>query len=55
MSRECNEGYCHLAYLQVKNGFAVKQGLPGLRGPAVDKLYTEGKGWLAGGSAGEPA
>ncbi len=49
------EGYCHLAYLQVKNGFAVKQGLPGLRGPAVDKLYTEGKEWLAGGSAGEPA
>ncbi len=42
------EGYRHLAYLQVKNGFQVKQGLPGLRGPAVEKLYAEGKNWLAG-------
>ncbi len=41
------EGYCHLAYLQIKNGFKVKRDLPGLRGPAVEKLYLEGKNWLA--------
>jgi len=49
------EGYRHLAYLQEKNGFRVKQGLPGLRGPAVEKLYGEGRDWLAGSaSPGEP-
>ena len=49
------EGYRHLGYLQVKNGFKVKQGLPGLRGPEVNKLYAEGKDWLAGSaSPGEP-
>lgn len=49
------EGYRHLAYLQTKAGFKVKQGLPGLRGPAVEKLYAEGAAWLAGSaSAGEP-
>ena len=42
------EGYRHLAYLQTKAGFTVKQGLPGLRGPAVEKLYAEGTAWLAG-------
>jgi hypothetical protein len=42
------EGYRHLAYLQTKNGFHVKEGLPGLRGPAVEKLYAEGKAWLGG-------
>ncbi len=42
------EGYRHLAYLQSKNGFSIKTDLPGLRGPAVDKLYAEGKSWLAG-------
>jgi hypothetical protein len=42
------EGYRHLAYLQSKNGFKVKNDLPGLRGPAVEKLYAEGKAWLAG-------
>jgi len=49
------EGYRHLGYLQSRNGFSVKQGLPGLRGPAVEKLYGEGRAWL-GGSArpGEP-
>jgi hypothetical protein len=46
------EGYCHLAYLQSKNGFSVKADLPGLRGPVVEKLYAEGKAWLAG--FGEP-
>ena len=49
------EGYRHLAYLQSKNGFKVKTGLPGLRGPAVEKLYAEGKTWLAGSARpGEP-
>ena len=49
------EGYCHLAYLQSKNGFKVKAGLPGLRGPAVEKLYAEGKAWLEGSARpGEP-
>jgi len=49
------EGYRHLAYLQARNGFTVKQGLPGLRGPAVEKLYGEGRAWLAGSARpGEP-
>jgi len=49
------EGYRHLAYLQSKNGFEVKDGLPGLRGPAVEKLYAEGRAWLAGSAKpGEP-
>lgn len=49
------EGYRHLAYLQSKSGFKVKQGLPGLRGPTVEKLYAEGKAWLAGSEKpGEP-
>ncbi len=49
------EGYCHLAYLQSKNGFNVKAGLPGLRGPAVEKLYAEGRAWLEGSAQpGEP-
>jgi hypothetical protein len=42
------EGYRHLAYLQSKNGFSIKLDLPGLRGAAVEKLYEEGKSWLAG-------
>ena len=42
------EGYRHLAYLQSKVGFTVKQGLPGLRGDAVQRLYAEGAAWLAG-------
>ena len=49
------EGYRHLAYLQVKNGFQVKANLPGLRGPAVEKLCAEGKAWLEGSALpGEP-
>jgi len=49
------EGYRHLAYLQCKNGFSVKVGLPGLRGPEVEKLYAEGKAWLEGSARpGEP-
>jgi hypothetical protein len=42
------EGYRHLAYLQSRNGFIVKDGLPGLRGPAVENLYAEGRSWLSG-------
>ena len=49
------EGYRHLAYLQSKIGFNVKGNLPGLRGAAVQKLYEEGRAWLAGSrTAGEP-
>ncbi len=49
------EGYRHLGYLQASNGFTVKQGLPGLRGPEVEKLYAEGRAWLAGSATpGEP-
>jgi hypothetical protein len=49
------EGYRHLGYLQSKNGFQVKRGLPGLRGEAVEKLYAEGRAWLAGSpKPGEP-
>ncbi len=49
------EGYRHLAYLQWKNGFSVKSGLPGLRGPEVERLYGEGRAWLSGsGKPGVP-
>ena len=49
------EGYRHLGYLQTSIGFKVKDGLPGLRGPSVEKLYAEGKAWLAGSATpGEP-
>jgi hypothetical protein len=49
------EGYRHLAYLQSKIGFDVRNNLPGLRGPAVEKLYAEGQAWLAGSATpGEP-
>lgn len=42
------EGYRHLAYLQSKNGMTIKGDLPGLHGAAVEKVYAEGKAWLAG-------
>jgi SnoaL-like protein len=49
------EGYKHLGYLQTKAGFNVRLGLPGLRGPEVQKLYAEGAAWLAGSAQpGEP-
>jgi hypothetical protein len=49
------EGYQHLAYLQLKNGFKVKSDLPGLRGPGIEKLYAEGNAWLSGSARpGEP-
>ena len=50
------EGYRHLGYLQAKNGFSVKLGLPGLKGPAVERLYAEGRAWLAGSERpGDPS
>ena len=45
------EGYRHLAYLQLKNGFDVKNDLPGTRGPAVERVYAEGKAWLEGSAS----
>jgi hypothetical protein len=49
-------GYRHLAYLQMKAGFTVKKGLPGLTGTAVDRLYAEGSQWLEGSERpGTPA
>lgn len=42
------EGYRHLAYLQVENGFKVKRDLPGLEGPELDALYAKGEAWLKG-------
>ena len=49
------EGYRHLAYLQSSVGFNVKANLPGLKGPAVEQLYGEGRAWLAGSpTPGEP-
>ena len=45
------EGYRHLAYLQFKNGFDVKNDLPGTRGPAVERVYAEGKAWLEGSAS----
>lgn len=41
-------GYRHLAYLQLKIGLNVKFDLAGIKGPEVDKLYLQGKEWLAG-------
>jgi hypothetical protein len=42
------EGYRHLAYLQTKLGFKIKQNLPGLKGPVVEALYAHGRAWLDG-------
>lgn len=44
------EGYRHLAYLQTRIGYTVKADMPGLRGPAVERLYADGTAWLAGGA-----
>lgn len=43
------EGYRHLAYLQTRIGYAVKRDMPGLKGPEVERLYADGRAWLAGG------
>jgi hypothetical protein len=41
-------GYRHLAYLQARNGYAVKPDMPGLTGPEVEALYASGARWLSG-------
>jgi hypothetical protein len=48
------EGYRHLAYLQTKLGFSIKQELPQLKGAAVERLYRHGKAWLAGAASAFP-
>ena len=49
-------GYRHLAYLQSHLGYRIAPRLPGLRGPEVERLYQEGRDWLAGSAApGRPA
>ena len=45
------EGYRHLAYLQTRIGFEVKNNLPGTRGPEVEALMARGVRWLTGESA----
>ena len=47
-------GYRHLAYVQSQIGFEVKRDMPGLIGPAVERLYRRGAQWLAGGELGDP-
>ena len=42
------EGYRHLAYLQTRIGYVVKNDMPGLQGPEVESLYRTGAAWLAG-------
>lgn len=41
------EGYRHLAYMQELIGYKVKRDMPGLTGSEVEKLYGEGRDWLA--------
>jgi hypothetical protein len=42
------EGYRHLAYLQARNGFQVKNDLPGRSGRPLEELYAMGEAWLKG-------
>ena len=42
------EGYRHLAYMQELIGYKVKRDMPGLTGGELEKLYAEGRSWLAG-------
>lgn len=39
------EGYRHLAYIQTRLGFKVKEDMPQLKGNAVEELYQRGKQW----------
>jgi len=48
------EGYRHLAYLQTRLGFKIKQGLPQLKGPEVERLYRHGRAWLDGAASAFP-
>jgi hypothetical protein len=47
-------GYRHLAYVQTGIGYEVKRDMPGLVGPAVQRLYRRGADWLAGSELGDP-
>jgi hypothetical protein len=40
------EGYRHLAYIQTRLGFKVKEDMPQLKGEAVMALYQRGRDWL---------
>ena len=42
------EGYRHLAYLQKKIGYTIKDELPGLDGAPLAALYAKGDNWLKG-------
>ena len=42
------DGYRHLAYVQTQIGYAVKEDMPGLTGPALEALYARGEAWLQG-------
>ncbi len=42
------DGYRHLAYLQTRAGFTIKDELPGRSGRPLEQLYAMGKDWLAG-------
>jgi len=42
------EGYRHLAYLQSKIGYTIKDELPGLDGAPLAALYAKGETWLKG-------
>jgi SnoaL-like protein len=44
------EGYRHLAYIQEEIGYRVKRDMPGLKNAEVEKLYEQGRAWLAGES-----
>ena len=48
------EGYRHLAYLQSRNGFTIKLDLPQLKGAQVERLYAQGRAWLAGAATAFP-
>ena len=39
-----------LAYLQDGIGYPVKTDMPGIDGPAVERLYADGAAWLADGT-----
>jgi len=43
-------GYRHLAYLQTRVGYKVKEDMPGLTGPEAEALYALGAAWLKGKS-----
>ena len=48
------EGYRHLAYLQTRLGFRIKQALPQLKGAEVERLYRHGRAWLDGAASAFP-